>query len=159
MYIICDLRIMLLYYNEEDSSITTEYMIIILPDLWYFMELICDAGIDEAKKTRHFRMLTHLYNYNEINIGIPYWTLFDDNTYIDYIINDEMCINIYYDKILECFVFKSLVHAFYGIHEIFKKLYKYCDLHMYHKSRITMQMLQESYTFNDVCDIFSRMNL
>ena len=94
---------------------------IVLPELWSFLKYINSYGIEKAKKTYQYRILINVYK-NNYNVGIPFWSLFENEDLIDLILYEKTNISMVYDKNLKSFMFCNISQAILGISDIFHNL-------------------------------------
>ena len=92
----------------------------ILPEFWKFITEIYNKNISEAKLHDQYLLLENIVKYSDdVPIGIPFWSLFEDEEYTDIITNTYTKNCIVYDPKLKAFVFLKLAKTFFGIQEIF----------------------------------------
>ena len=140
----------------------------ILPEFWKFITEIYHKNISEAKLHDQYFLLENIVKYSEdVPIGIPFWSLFENEEYTDIISNTYTKNNVVYDPHLKIFVFLKLAKAFFGIHEIFsilKDVYPSDQniLDNYIKITRVMNTLKNrhySVNIDDVCDLFSNSKI
>ena len=85
----------------------------ILPEFWKFIVEIYNKNITEAKLHDQYFLLENIVKYSEdIPIAIPFWSLFENEEYIDIITNTYTKNSIFYDQKLKVFIFTKLARVF-----------------------------------------------
>jgi hypothetical protein len=100
---------------------------IVLLDAVKLFERIAFEGIEITRHSDVYRAFLNIVrNHAETTIAVPYWTLFEEIEYIDYVLHDKMPHgNPVYDTSLQAFVFKSAYHMFHSIPHIVQTIHKH----------------------------------
>ena len=140
----------------------------ILPEFWKFIIEIYNKNITEAKLHDQYFLLENIVKYSEdIPIAIPFWSLFENEEYIDIITNTYTKNSIFYDQKLKVFIFTKLARVFFGIQEIFTIL---TDVYPNDQNildnyiiitRVMNTLKDRHYSVNidDICDLFSKSKI
>ena len=98
--------------------------IIIIPDLYRFIQIIYDKGVEYSKDTMEYKLFCEIVS-NSIEplykFAVPYFNLFEDDKYI-VTVNTCSKKNIMFDEKLKCYIFKNLSDCFYETSNILKIL-------------------------------------
>ena len=138
---------------------------IILPELWDFICEIDTKGVYEAKKHKQFKVLDNIIKFtNNYPIAVPFWSLFDNIENVSIVTYSFTKISIIFDENLNCFIFKNLYDAFFGIKEIFMTIYyELCDEENKNKYNIAKSAInilkQNSEKIDDICDLLNKAKL
>jgi hypothetical protein len=138
----------------------------ILPEFWNFVVEIYTKDIPEAKRMNQYFIIENIIKYSDnIPIAIPFWTLFQNEEYIDLIIHTFTKNSIVYDSRLKSFVFDQLPSVFLGIQEIYKIINDLFpnDQHIVDNYLIITRVIQtvkdkhNRDNIDDICDLFQRI--
>jgi hypothetical protein len=99
--------------------------IIILSNIWEVIELLFQENYTKLQSTTDFKLMSILNKKNKLqhmSIAIPYWTLFNNPNYIEYIEYMNIANKPYYDHDIECFIFKSAKDILIQLLDIFNHI-------------------------------------
>jgi hypothetical protein len=138
---------------------------IILPELWDFICEINTKGVYEAKKHKQFKLLDNIITFTDnYPIGIPFWSLFENIENVSIVTYSFTKISIIFDEHLNCFIFKNLYDAFFGIKEIFRTIHYELrneeNTNKYNIAKSAINILKNnSEKMDDICDLFNKTKL
>jgi|TARA_B110000503_G_C6959489_1_gene334404 hypothetical protein len=102
---------------------------IALTDIWEVIELMFQKNYTKLQSIPDFKIMSKLNNENKFNqtsLIIPYWTLFTNEDYVEYITNMYMHNRPYYDYDLMAFVLNAndllvqINDILFHLHKIFQ---------------------------------------
>jgi len=99
--------------------------VILLSNIWEVIELLFQENYTKLQSTSDFKLMSILNKKNKLqhlSIAIPYWTLFNNTDYIEYIEYMNIINKPYYDHDIECFIFKSANDMLRQLHDIFNNV-------------------------------------
>jgi hypothetical protein len=138
---------------------------LILAELWIFIEYIYKNGVSNVESTPQFKILSHIIHiHKNTKIAIPYWVLVsgeDDPKMIqeshirhEPICNDDLC----------CYIFDDIYCAIYGSFYISKELSFLKPDDPYYQTqyeifKYSMKLMEDQGDLNNLCDIFDLTKL
>lgn len=103
--------------------------IILLSNMWYIIELLFRNNFHELRSIPDFKIMSTLNQKNKLDsvaFAIPYWTLFANEDYIEYIMYMNIANRPYYDSDIESFIFKNTEDMLTQINTILQHLKQIC---------------------------------
>jgi hypothetical protein len=137
---------------------------IIFAEIFEFVEYTCKYGAEASKERAYYRMMKRLMEtMYDMKCGVPYFVLFDDDTYLDVVINyDNFRYNPSYDAASACIVFPDVNALFYGIRELLHTIRMnqvHIDHHVedkYNQMNCFLKIVEDSLDMDILCDTIQK---
>jgi hypothetical protein len=136
---------------------------LILVDLFEFVEFLCTHGPEKSKEKPFYKLIEHiLKKLPNFSCAVPYFILFENEEFIDLIRHDHVKYNPIYDENISSFIFNNIHDLFYGIFEILKKInYEYPNVmeveDKYTKMKLFLNIVENTVNMNDLCELFTTL--
>lgn len=138
---------------------------IILADLFEFIDYVCIHGPEMCKDKPFYRMIENiLTRMPNFKCAIPYFILFENRDLIDLIKHDYVKYNPIYDENTSCIIFSNIHDMFYGIREILKKVAEEYPNELgvkdnYDKMKIFISIVENAMNMEELCDLLNNSNV